>query len=124
MIISREDRVHNTSLTLPHINEMPVPSPENERPCIYVLGVSVKHLSTIFIMDLIPFLTVWYFCFSLYIRSHVLMKTVFFVHSNCHICFYTYYNTIISFIFSNISNFNLRLYVDYYLSNQKILIYT
>lgn len=46
------------------------------------------------------------------------MKIVLFIHSNSHICFYTYANTITGFIFSSISNFNLRLYVDFYLSNQ------
>ena len=33
--------VHKTSLTPPHFIELPVPSQESERSCIYVLGLSI-----------------------------------------------------------------------------------
>ena len=44
-----ENWVHKTSLSTPHVIEMPVPSHASERSCICVLGVSILPLSTIMI---------------------------------------------------------------------------
>ena len=52
---------HKTCLTPPLY--LPVTSPENERPYICVLGVSILPLSTICLKDFGSVLTVWYFCF-------------------------------------------------------------
>ena len=43
--------------------EVPVPSPEKELSCIYVLRVSIVTLSAIFLLDFLNGLAVWYFLF-------------------------------------------------------------
>ena len=63
--------VHQSSLTRPLSNEVPVPSEESERSCICVLGVSIITLSTILIIDFEFIPTVWYFlCFSFYLNQY------------------------------------------------------
>ena len=57
-------RTHKNSLTSPLFLKCLyqfVPSQESERSCICVLGVSILHLSVIFLLDWGTVLTVWYF---------------------------------------------------------------
>ena len=53
--------MHKTSLTSPLFVEVPVPSQENELSCICVLRVSILLLVLIFLSDVGPVPTVWYF---------------------------------------------------------------
>jgi hypothetical protein len=39
------------SLTPPLVIVIPVPSQESDRSCICVLGISILHISTIFLLD-------------------------------------------------------------------------
>ena len=52
-----EECAHNISLTRHLLLNMSVPSQESELPFICVLGVSI------FLLDIGPFLVVWYFLF-------------------------------------------------------------
>jgi hypothetical protein len=52
---------HKASLTLPLFIEVPVPNQESERSCIWVLGVLIFPLSTIFQLDFRIVVTMWYF---------------------------------------------------------------
>jgi hypothetical protein len=52
---------HKASLTLPLFIEVPVPSQESERSCIWVLGVLIFPLSTIFQLDFRIVVTMWSF---------------------------------------------------------------
>ena len=49
----------------PRLIEMPVPSQENGRSCVCVLGVSILPLSTILLEDFGTLSTPWYFVFVL-----------------------------------------------------------
>jgi len=53
---------HKTSLTLPHLIEVPVPSKESEQPLyMSVRGIKFASMFTIFGLDFETVQTVWYF---------------------------------------------------------------
>ena len=62
--LRRGARAHKTSVVLLHFITVPLPSQESERSCIYVLGVSIFLLSTIFLLDFETVPTVWYIVMS------------------------------------------------------------
>jgi hypothetical protein len=52
-----EISANKTSLILPLLIEVPVPSQESEQSCICMLGVSILPLSTMFLLDFVNFET-------------------------------------------------------------------
>jgi hypothetical protein len=63
-IIPRPFSLRREARALLHFIEVPVPSQESERSCIYVLGISILLLSTIFLLDIETVPTVWYIVMS------------------------------------------------------------
>ena len=116
LIISLRGKVwaHITSLTPPHVIEVPVSRQESERSCIGVLGVSgivflfirfcdsILELSRqcgIFIfLDFGTVPTVWYFCFSIFWNCSDSMVFLFFyileLSRQCGIFVFLYFETV------------------------------
>ena len=103
---------HKTCLTPPLY--LPVTSPENERPCMCVLVVSLLPLSTIFLLDFGTVPTLWYFLFfywtlelfrqcgifSFSVRFWNCSDSVVFFVFVFHLIFVTFGDTML-FVFSN-----------------------
>ena len=61
MSLRRNVWIHKTILTPPLFIELPVPSLESDQERVYVLGVSILTLCTIFVFHFGIVPTVWYF---------------------------------------------------------------
>jgi len=62
------------SLTPPLFIEIPVPSQECDQSCIVVLGLSILHISTSFLLDCGTVLSLWYFLF--FILFHLISNSL------------------------------------------------
>jgi hypothetical protein len=70
-----------TSLSPPHVTKVPVPIQKSKWSCIYVLGISILPISTIFLLYCGNAPTLWYFFYFHFIRNiiktHKYMTTYF-----------------------------------------------
>ena len=67
--------MHKITLAPPPLIEVPVSSPESDRPCTYVGGgIEFVSASTLFRLDLGLFV-LWYFSFSYFINVKFLLHT-------------------------------------------------
>jgi hypothetical protein len=65
-----------TSLSPPHVTKVPVPSQKSKWSCIYVLGISILPISTIFLLDCGNAPTLWYFFYFHFIRNIIKFNSI------------------------------------------------